>query len=513
MSDGLRTLLLSVSSSVLTDIFIIIMTAIFLASLFCYRKRLLINFTDYTPGLLTSLGILGTFTGTIIGLFEFDIQQIEQSIAQLLEGLKTAFITSVIGIALSIFYRSITSIFPVYRPEEEIGIDTLHATMMEQTQAIKALSTSINKSQAENTRQYHQLTDDLATKSATALVNELSNVVNNFNEKVSQQFGEHFFEFGKKFEMFGEVIQSAAHFLQQHHEKVEQWTKSTEHNMQRLSELSEQMLHVKTQLSEIPSFMDSLSPMFESANQQITILNKQLQHYQHCAKAIESFIPDVENKMTSFFNGANSINQFINDDLKHTLTQYNQQLEKAQQSIESPIQRWTSSIEQIENYQKTLIEQWKRQLESSVGELNEHYSQSLISISAESKKLNEQVQVINKSLDTIAHIDSSLLDKIIQTSLSTYQDSLKTLTLEQKESYQQTSDALKLFIEQSLTQSNDSIRSQYAVIDQRMSYEIEKVLGSMGEALAAISGQFTRDYHQLITHMHRVMDSTRESQP
>lgn len=44
-----------------------------------------------------ALGILGTFIGIIIGLLNFNTESIDTSIPVLLGGLKTAFITSIVG--------------------------------------------------------------------------------------------------------------------------------------------------------------------------------------------------------------------------------------------------------------------------------------------------------------------------------------------------------------------------------------------------------------------------------
>jgi len=52
---------------------------------------------------MVSLGVLGTFLGIAIGLYHFDVTNIKESMPLLLEGLKTAFITSGVGIFFSIF--------------------------------------------------------------------------------------------------------------------------------------------------------------------------------------------------------------------------------------------------------------------------------------------------------------------------------------------------------------------------------------------------------------------------
>jgi hypothetical protein len=47
---------------------------------------------------MTAVGILGTFTGIVLGLMDFDTFQIQASIPMLLTGMKTAFMTSVVGL-------------------------------------------------------------------------------------------------------------------------------------------------------------------------------------------------------------------------------------------------------------------------------------------------------------------------------------------------------------------------------------------------------------------------------
>ena len=63
---------------------------------------------QFIPTFMTSLGILGTFLGIVIGLIKFDTNNIDQSIPYLLEGLKTAFLTSIIGMIGTICFKIFT---------------------------------------------------------------------------------------------------------------------------------------------------------------------------------------------------------------------------------------------------------------------------------------------------------------------------------------------------------------------------------------------------------------------
>jgi len=59
------------------------------------------RFVSITPGLFTSIGLLGTFTGVALGLAELDPKHILESVTGVIAGLSTAFWTSIVGVVLS----------------------------------------------------------------------------------------------------------------------------------------------------------------------------------------------------------------------------------------------------------------------------------------------------------------------------------------------------------------------------------------------------------------------------
>lgn len=63
------------------------------------------------PNVFTTIGVLGTFIGIYLGLQDFDTRNIDDSIPTLLDGLKSAFTTSIIGITLSILFGRISEFY------------------------------------------------------------------------------------------------------------------------------------------------------------------------------------------------------------------------------------------------------------------------------------------------------------------------------------------------------------------------------------------------------------------
>ena len=98
------------------------------ASFFFTEDRLLtdalnLRFWNSVPSLLVGIGILGTFVGLVLGLWDFNVQEDgtiqTKTIQTLLEGMRTAFISSVVGMFLSLIFLGVERRV-IYRLNESI---------------------------------------------------------------------------------------------------------------------------------------------------------------------------------------------------------------------------------------------------------------------------------------------------------------------------------------------------------------------------------------------------------
>ena len=124
---------------------------------------------NYKPTIV-SLGVLGTFIGIILGLWHFNIQNIAESLPYLLEGLKFAFLTSIFGMAVSIFLSVLQAqpnnkqdtgtIMPDIKPQLEQANRTLLAILTNANQQWKKTHRALEKllnNQPEITQQLEQI--------------------------------------------------------------------------------------------------------------------------------------------------------------------------------------------------------------------------------------------------------------------------------------------------------------------------------------------------------------------
>ena len=144
------------------------------------------------PAVLTSLGIFATFVGVASGLSGFDIDDVQGSIPALLDGLKSSFWSSIVGIggAVLIKLKHLIKTGRTERDEaahESTTIDDLAELLRE-----------LNRGRGTNDRldalkrSFDEFLPNMAERNSQALINALHDVVRDFNVKVNEQFGENF---------------------------------------------------------------------------------------------------------------------------------------------------------------------------------------------------------------------------------------------------------------------------------------------------------------------------------
>ena len=350
--------------------------------------------------IVVSLGVLGTFLGIIIGLYHFDVTNIQASIPELLNGLKTAFSTSLVGMFLSILMKIEPRIIYSNRSNggskaPEITIETLAEKITDGNSILslinKALSgdgdstllTQIQKlrtSSADNSdkllsafNNFAEKVTDLGSKSLTEA---LSQVINDFNSKINEQFGENFKHLN---EGVGRMLSWQKEYSGQIQLMTEQFALATG-----------SIDHSKMSLEKISKDSDSVLKMFEKTG---SILNEISLQREQLSENLNVFAETAEN--------AKNVMPIIRDGLEGIT----QSIYKTVTDI-SNIQK--ENLISVEKEMKEIISNSSNQTHTSIVEYYEELKKHL-------SKFDETLgETLNKSLDSLGQSMASLSGRFVK---------------------------------------------------------------------------------------------------
>ena len=168
------------------------------------------------PGILIATGILGTFTGLIVGLNSMDLKDsasIQKSMLPLMGGLKIGFLTSVLGIGTSLVWnildrillhrivKSVTEFQVAYEqtfPSESLGSYLIEMIKLQsaQTAAVEQMSSNVSEEQSRSSSSVieEQFYSKLSSSIASAInksISSLAQGISDLNENVKTLENSH----------------------------------------------------------------------------------------------------------------------------------------------------------------------------------------------------------------------------------------------------------------------------------------------------------------------------------
>ncbi|MFA5216233.1 hypothetical protein [Sulfuricurvum sp.] len=177
---------------------------------------------ELAPSILITTGIFFTFVGIAIGLFHFNADNVDVSLPTLLNGIKTAFWASASGIFFALVIK-LLDIFDLTQHNEStqiegMSIDDIVIYQAKQTEvlveilrSIKSMHSSIaaqdesslvsqitllrnesNKQSDALRQEFHDFATTMAENNSKAFIEALKDVIKDFNDKISEQFGDNF---------------------------------------------------------------------------------------------------------------------------------------------------------------------------------------------------------------------------------------------------------------------------------------------------------------------------------
>lgn len=428
MSGLLHQVFSALTPAAVTEGFLALMLSIFALALllrFIGRGR---DFVEQAPGFLTSLGILGTFIGIIIGLYDFSLEEIDRSIADLMAGLKTAFITSVIGLALSLLLRACSRMLrlPSDPAQGSATIDDLNRNLI----------------------QMHTALENFSQCASAELVGCLEKVVAEFNAQLQSQFGDNLQRFCGQLADLEPALGSAAEEYRVHAERVASWGQRCDESQQTLIGQQKALSQMYDRIAELPQVYRGMDQLLERQGQQAEQLGRLLGAQHESVRQLAELVPQ----------------------LPQNIAELSRSVAAAQRGVDENL--------------------------AAINKLMESQAQSLA----------ERFQHLSAALENLQALDPEAMRSLVGDSARMHRDSMRELAQMIAGTHREMLQALTETMRQELRDADISIRRQYEQMDRVMAKQVDQVLSAMGEALATISGNFTRDYQQLLAQMRRLRE-------
>ena len=320
-------------------IFIILMLLLFIIEI--------IKNKDF-KSIIISIGVLGTFVGVFIGLLDFNTADLRTSITHILEGLKTAFLTSVVGMGLAIILAIIERIKHSYQDNDKEFIvlldineklesilqnnnSDLYNLLIEEVKSFKLIfyeiKDDIKMLNLNNQKYYNDLTNLLLngfndlnnslklainhlSKGATQeIIDALKRVIEEFNQELQNQFGENFKELNK-------AVINLLRWQENYQIAIENTEKILNATLNTIVNTKDTFVEIATYQKTLNNIYERLENIINTYKFQIEELNRHLEIYKNLSEKSEKYLSHLDSVNDKFYELTNTI--LVNIDKQKT---------------------------------------------------------------------------------------------------------------------------------------------------------------------------------------------------
>lgn len=316
----------------------------------------------------TTLGMLGTFVGIAVGLCSFDSSNINNSIPQLLSGLKFAFVTSIVGLICSMYhsYKSKT-----WDKTEDNPTDDLLKTIAKNIKVLGEDKESSIIGQIKLLRSdfgdFAKKVAESSAKSATkAIVEALTNVVHNFNQKITEQFGDNF------------------------------------------KQLNESVGRLLTWQEEYKNYMDGFKGNLELVSDAIDKNSKAVQNLPEIMEQIKEIVNAADKEIARITQGLTDLHEVGNlatktfpaviDSVKEVADKTILETKKLSDRAEKMINEASERVKELTDESVNQIDKVSKQAMTSIGDMGDKAKQVIPEMK---KSLNSMMEDTNNQLETL----------------------------------------------------------------------------------------------------------------
>lgn len=411
----------------------IIVSALILLSPYILRKR---QSVSELSGMVTTFGILGTFIGIFIGLIAFQVTDIYGSVPQLLEGLKTAFLTSIAGMVAGIILKLKPSIYLIKIEAEksedsiesmirilnDINSNQVEISKRENEQLrrieralcgegdttlltqIQKLRTTISDKQDDLIKEFREFAKTMTENNSKALIDALTQVMRDFNAKINEQFGENFKQLN---EAVGKILVWQQNYKEQIELMIQQFSQSVEG----ITKTEKSITNIQSEFSKISKTGEELKNLITIFTYEIDTINLIAQSAKNAFPIIEETIKKLTKDFSDRVNLSSEELNNITKRQKESMNQQVQIISETNKNLNDNVSKVLSSMNsQIDSFMKQNAERITKQVSELDRALQEELTKSLNSLASQlgslsSKFAQDYTPITNKLKEIIQSFD------------------------------------------------------------------------------------------------------------
>ena len=470
--------------------------------------------------IVTVIGVLGTFVGIAWGLWNFNTDDIQNSVPKLLGGLKAAFFTSILGIVGSIWLKwsnlhkqkgeshseetytgatvddlagLLRNILEVEKEEGKETRESLQSieksltgegdsTVLTQLQKLR---TTFSDKQDDLVRAFNEFADQMAENNTQALIEALEEVMRDFNAKINEQFGDNFRQLN---EAVGRINDWQEQYRQQMNELAEEFRIAAES-----VEESRRSLEIIANRSDaIVSSAEQLDPILQALQQQIGQLDTHLEAFSALAENAGSAFPIIETRLNQLTADFSTVVRETIDNSHASMQSQREALANQSQQLETTVVNTGNHIQQ---QTEAVFERTSERVEQVIADAFQDYRSAL---EDQSQQLQSTIITTNRGLEDTLQKQSTHLQTMVENAsgrLEEIANRFSTVVREAIDTVQSLQEAVREFsvhVTESIDNSHAAMARQREAF-QNVTVQVESVIQNISQQLKRTMEDLTRD--------------------
>jgi uncharacterized protein YukE len=380
------------------------------------------------PSIFTIIGVFGTFLGITIGLMNFDADpgKIEKSVSFLLDGMKTAFGSSVLGMGAAVLIR----IYNVVYGNKEDNIEEADKVLQlldSQKKHLRSISKGLSGDdegsllgQMKFLRQdFGDFAKNQAKMNVEELQKSLEKVIQSFNDQMQEQFGENFKELNKAVFKLVEWQENYYKQIEYMVNTIEQTNSAVENSKQIIQDISEKY-------SDTYKLTEDFDAAIKILNDENKILMDNIENFSKLANEANDAMPLIEKQLTELTTGFTSTVESSLTDIKNSSKESSDMMSKAmKESADGMTNTIKSSLDTIQQSSDLTNTEIKKTIKSSTDEVNKQLKDLYMNSFDTLEKLQgKMADDLNKNINDI----DSQIGSVLQNSMNSLSSNLVTLS-------------------------------------------------------------------------------------